>query len=212
MNFRKFFKQGVIRAFTMAEEVVLHKRDRARRKQLAVRDQERRDMAGRWFIPHEYTLVAALAALIVPSDETGPGAAEAGAVDTLDRMVATSPGRQMRYAQGLLGFDELAERKYGRPFAKLMQNQQVHLLGLLDRAYNERKTRGTSILDKVERKVRDLSYKWCGLGQAADLFPRLVNDVMEAFYTSRIAWNWLGYDGPPFPSGDFGPVGGPPPE
>lgn len=36
------------------------------------------------------------------------------------------------------------------------------------------------------------------------LFPILVKDVKQVFYTSQISWDWPGYDGPPMPNGYLG--------
>src|SRR5437868_6320795 len=69
-----------------------------------VRERMRRDRARpgrgrRWFTAEEAALVEALANLIVPSDETTPGAAEMdvlgrSAVETLDELVAGCVDRQ----------------------------------------------------------------------------------------------------------------------
>jgi hypothetical protein len=39
-----------------------------------------------------------------------------------------------------------------------------------------------------------------------DFFSGFVDDVFEAFYTSPVAWNLLGYDGPPMPLGYLDPT------
>ena len=58
-----------------------------------------------FFTPEESALVSALAALIVPSDATGPGAPEADVGHTLERWVASSRYRREFYSRRLLAFD-----------------------------------------------------------------------------------------------------------
>lgn len=199
-NLGQFLKGGVIRAVIAGGKLVFD--ERARADGLALRDRERPRDDGRWFTTGEYRLIGALATLILPSDETGPGASEAGVVDTLDHLVATSRSRQALYARGLYGFDELAQRKHGRGFAELTHAQQVNLLKMVDPAHYSGNARTTSVVE-VKRKLTVLYRHFIGpsLGEASVLFPVLVGDVLQAFYSSRVAWDWLGYDGPPGPRG-----------
>ena len=165
------------------------------------RNRERPNDGTHWLTPGEYLVASALAALIVPSDETGPGAQEARGADTLDRLVAGSHPRQLLYAYGLLAFDELAQHKHDRGFAELDQEKQMDLLTRVERVRAESATR--SSLEKITRRAAILCGRWGGLPAAVDLFPTLVEDVLQAFYTSRVAWEWLGYDGPPMPTGYY---------
>src|SRR5271169_1263238 len=66
----------------------------------------------RFFTQPEALIVAAIAARIFPSDDSGPGASEAGVVIYIDRQLAGPWGRdRYRYAQG--PFDENAAREFG---------------------------------------------------------------------------------------------------
>src|SRR5271154_1888727 len=66
----------------------------------------------RFFTEEEALIVAAAAARIFPSDDSGPGAKEAGAVSYIDRPLAGPYGRaRYRYTQG--PFDENAPREFG---------------------------------------------------------------------------------------------------
>ncbi len=108
----------------------------------------------------------------------------------------------------MYAFDEVAHRKYDYVFAKLTSEQQISILKSLDNATSLTKvTKGSnSLLDRVNRKAKKIYYKYKlnGFGETIDLFPVLVKDVMKCFYTSPVAWNWLGYDGPPMPNGYLG--------
>jgi gluconate 2-dehydrogenase gamma chain len=66
----------------------------------------------RFFTEEEALIVAAAAARIFPSDDSGPGAKEAGVVIYIDRQLAGPYGHdRYRYAQG--PFDENAAREFG---------------------------------------------------------------------------------------------------
>lgn len=152
------------------------------------------------FTPEDSALVSALASLIVPSDETGPGAREANVGHTLERLVATSQYRREFYPRGLLAFDMWAERAYKRPFKDLSHREQLSLLRQVDGVHRELSGE-LSLIGKIKRKLKVLSLEQKGLFPAVELFPDLVRDVLQAFYTSQVAWDWLGYDGPPMPRG-----------
>jgi gluconate 2-dehydrogenase gamma chain len=66
----------------------------------------------RFFTEDEALIVAAAASRIFPSDDSGPGAKEAGVVIYIDRQLAGPYGRdRFRYTQG--PFDENAPREFG---------------------------------------------------------------------------------------------------
>jgi len=174
-------------------------------EELARRDRERPREGPQWFTADESALVEVLAHLIVPSDEGSPGAEQMdvlgrSAVETLDRLVAASPRRQALYARGLLALDRLAKDEYKSTFVALSQENQVHLLQFVDRRHQEW-SKPISITAKLKTKIAILYHKWSGLFPATELFPTLVQDVLQAFYTNRVSWAWLDYDGPPMPEG-----------
>ncbi len=173
---------------------------------LTQRNRRRPTGSTQWLTQPEYVLLAALASILVPSDERGPGAPEAAVVDTIDRLIATSPARQAQYAPGLLAFDEIAQQTYGAIFVDLVRAQQEDLVEAVDAAAAARASAGT-VADRVVRKVTSTAQALQGVEAAVVLFPVLVNDVKQAFYTSEVAWQWLDYDGPPMPKGYAGVVG-----
>ncbi len=163
-----------------------------------------------WFSPREYVIAGALAALIIPSDETGPGALEANVVDSLDRLLAERKNRHTLYKEGLNAFDELARSKYSQEFIKLTQEQQLSLLELVSSTSEELVLTDFSLSNRINRKIKYYYYKYFshGFGATIDLFPKLVKDVKNAFYTSQVSWDLLGYDGPPQPWGYIGRLSG----
>jgi hypothetical protein len=168
--------------------------------ELIRRRRERNRGSNRWFLDDEMALVEVLSSLIIPSDGIGPGAHETGVAGRLDAMVAASPQRQSLYERGLLAFDVLAHRTYAASFGDVTRNQQVLLLNYVDQL--SLAVAGAGLLT---RRIRNtgLMLRAAANGSlpAARLFVKLVADVKEAFYTSRICWEWLGYDGPPMPQG-----------
>lgn len=190
----------------------------SRDETLAQRDRARPRNGTGWLIPAEQEVLGVLAALIVPSDETAAGAKESDVVQTIDSSLAKSPDHRRLYASGLLGFDELALVEYGGGFRDLSHPQQVRLLEVIDRTYQAATGGGPSVTERLRRKATRVYHRWPapgawdGFGAVLQLFPRLLTDVKEAFYTSTAAWDWLGYDGPPFPRGYFGRVNVCPPK
>src|SRR5437660_304984 len=76
----------------------------------------------------------AIVARLIPSDESGPGAAEARAAHYIDRAL-TGPLRASRtaYADGLAALDAYAQAKKGAPFAKLSASDQDAVLTDLEK-------------------------------------------------------------------------------
>jgi hypothetical protein len=170
-------------------------------RELRRRNRKRPRGTASWFSDEEAALVDVLASLIVPSDETSPGAREAEVVDTLDRMVVASPKRRELYWLGLYSFDEWARHQHGRSFLELPASVQLELLTEADQKQRKWGT-SASLSGRIARNlVTFLHLAWRGVLPAIRLFPMLVADVQQAFYTSSVGWVWLGYDGPPMPHG-----------
>jgi gluconate 2-dehydrogenase gamma chain len=77
----------------------------------------------------EADTLEAICARLIPSDENGPGAAEARAAHYIDRAL-TGPLRASRdaYAAGLAAIDVYAQSAKGAPFAKLAPRDQDAVL------------------------------------------------------------------------------------
>ena len=169
-------------------------------RELAERERQRRENRKQWLTVDEYRLVDVLASLIVPSDQEGPGAKEADAVGTIDRLLVGSQCRQEVYASGLLSLDEWARREHGRIFVQLTHEQKINLLKRIERSA-EGFSNSASLISKFKNRIIVLYNKWNGLFAAGEFMPTLVQDVKRAFYTNQVCWDWLDYDGPPMPHG-----------
>jgi len=82
----------------------------------------------------EADLLEAVVARLIPSDEHGPGAAEARAAHYIDRALA-GPLADLRqtYAAGLAAVDAYAQTAMGAPFARLSPGDQDVVLSDMER-------------------------------------------------------------------------------
>lgn len=82
----------------------------------------------------EADILEAIVARLIPTDENGPGAAEARAAYYIDRAL-TGPlrGSRATYADGLAALDVYAQASKGAPFAKLAAGDQDAVLSDLER-------------------------------------------------------------------------------
>ena len=77
--------------------------------------------------------LGAVCARIIPTDESGPGAAEARAAEYIDRALGgwLASSRE-DYTEGLRALDAAARSRSGRPFAESAPAEQDAILGALD--------------------------------------------------------------------------------
>ena len=86
------------------------------------------------FSPDQTKLIAALVDRLIPADELGPGAREAGVPVYFERSFAgpLSSGRNA-FAQGLADIDTAANARHHSPFAQLSATQQDEFLAAMER-------------------------------------------------------------------------------
>jgi hypothetical protein len=178
---------GLLRAMSWGSRLRARRQDRLRSRS-----------AGKWFTDEEHALVQALASVVVPSDPESPGAREAGVAAAIDALVASSPSRQDIYTRGLADFEAQAVRNRGRRFVDLTPEEQLAIFRSVDERMRSG-SGGRSVAGKVASRAATVYRTW--RHPAIELLPRLIDDVLTTFYTSRSAWTWLGYDGPPMPQG-----------
>jgi hypothetical protein len=174
-------------------------------KELGRRDAERGRGSLRWITPDEATVAEALANLIVPSDNDTPGIDEVcvlgpSTLESLDKLILNSPERQTLYSRGLLSFDALALRKRQCRFARMTSEDQTELLKASQRIHEQ----WTSPAPAARKAWRRFKIIVRGKGLpflAGQLYPQILSDCMQVFYTSRVSWIWLEYDGPPMDEG-----------
>ena len=82
----------------------------------------------------EAETLEAIAARLIPTDTTGPGATEAGAAHYIDRALGGAlAGLRDAYQAGLAGVDAYAQAAKGAPFARLPASDQDAVLSDLER-------------------------------------------------------------------------------
>ena len=81
----------------------------------------------------EASIIRAIAARIIPADDLGPSAADAGVTQFIDRALAGfNRDSQGDYRRGLLAVDKLAQSAFGERFAALRAEQQDELLRTME--------------------------------------------------------------------------------
>lgn len=152
--------------------------------------------------PHEYVTVAAIAALIVPTDHN-PGATEANVAGYIDRKVSRDAAERQRYANGVRWIDEASGKHFGRKqcFIDLSAEQRTEVLKATEATLDMRLRPVTSLWARAWRKVQKTYDDLFGLGAGAAFFRFVREDTLAGFYTNPISWNMLGYIGPPQPRG-----------
>jgi gluconate 2-dehydrogenase gamma chain len=82
----------------------------------------------------ESDILEAIVARLIPTDDNGPGAAEARAAHYIDRALAGSLSASCRaYAAGLAAVDAYAQSAKGAPFAKLVAQDQDAVLSDMEK-------------------------------------------------------------------------------
>jgi gluconate 2-dehydrogenase gamma chain len=77
----------------------------------------------------EADILEAIVTCLIPSDENGPGAAEARVSRYIERALATDyVGHRPAYASALAAVDDYARRTYERAFVRLSEEQRVSVL------------------------------------------------------------------------------------
>ena len=125
------------------------------------------------FTASEYRTLQRLAELIVPADEKSKGALEAGAPEFIDFLSSQSKELAEIYTGGLAWLDHEMTRRYAVSFVSATSEQQTAMLDLI--AYRKN--------DSPE------------LGPGIRFFTWVRNMTVDAFYTSKIGMDDLGFMG-----------------
>ncbi|MBZ5644162.1 MAG: gluconate 2-dehydrogenase subunit 3 family protein [Acidobacteriia bacterium] len=142
----------------------------------------------RFFTKDEAMIVAAAAARIFPSDDSGPGAKEAGVVIFIDRQLAGPWGRdRYRYAEG--PFDENGAREFGyQGKATPRETYREGLKGLKD-------------FDSLTSEQQDKKLQQI---ENTHLFALLRQNTIEGMFSDpvhggnadMVGWQLVGFPGP----------------
>jgi gluconate 2-dehydrogenase gamma chain len=142
----------------------------------------------RFFTEEEALIVAAAAARIFPSDDSGPGAQESGVVIYIDRQLAGPYGRdRYRYTQG--PFDENAAREFG--YQGKATPSETYRQGL----------KGLKGFDRLSPEEQDKKLQQI---ENTHLFAMLRQNTMEGIFSDpvhggnidMVGWQLVGFPGP----------------
>lgn len=142
----------------------------------------------RFFTESEALIVAAAVSRIFPSDESGPGAQEAGVVVFIDRQLAGPWGRD-RHRYTHPPFDETAAAEFG--YQGALNPQQIYREGLKQLAG----------FDKLDPAAQDAKLKEIENGV---FFNQLRANTIEGMFcdpqhggnVDMVGWQLIGFPGP----------------
>ncbi len=200
-----YLRTAGIKWFKLCRNVCLEALSRNINNEVARRDRERGRNNSRWFTSEEAVVAEALANIIIPSDEAAPGLDDVcvlgpPAIVALDGLVAASSYKRELYSRGLLSFDIWAGVERGCNFVEMRKEDQIMLLTAAQAIYGGW-TQSASLRTKIWRKFQAINQARNGSFFAASLYPVIRADCLQVFYTSRVSWVWLDYDGPPMDEG-----------
>ncbi len=142
----------------------------------------------RFFTPHEARTVEAVMGRIMPDDELGPGAVEAGTVSYADHTLAgVEQGNQTRYRAGVKLLDAACRARFGHAFADCGHVEQDAMVSDM----------AAGSVPPVTGAAEDLDW-------AVAFFELLREHTLEGMFSDPVhggnrdlaGWKLLGYLGP----------------
>jgi len=142
----------------------------------------------RFFSREEALIVAAVASRIFPSDETGPGAPEAGVAVYIDRQLAGPWGRD-RYRYTQEPFEENAPAEFG--YQGKATPRQIYRQGLKD-------LKGFDRLGPTEQdeKLKQIETTLFFSLQRRNTIEGMFCDPMHGGNVDMVGWQLIGFPGP----------------
>jgi hypothetical protein len=126
----------------------------------------------RGLTPDQQALVEAIVARLIPSDENGPGAAEAKVGRYIARALATEYAADYGdYARGLADVDRRAATAYAAGFLELAPDQQDAVLAQVE---------SSAFFELIRRHALE----------------GMFGDPVHGGNADRVGWMLLGYEGP----------------
>lgn len=127
----------------------------------------------RSFTEHEFRTLQTLSNWILPPDERSKGGIEAGTAEFIDAMADSDQKLQAAFTGGLAWLDHQMRARYGKTFREASQAEQKEMLDRI--AYRDRAP--------------------ADLGPGVEFFALLRAWTVDAFYSSRVGIEDLGYRG-----------------
>ena len=145
---------------------------------------------------HEFNTVKRLAELIVPADEKGPSAADAGAAEFIDLLCSQNDELALIYTGGLGWMDARMRLDHGTPFLEASEFRQTALLDRLVEAERARREQ-----DHDWRESEYAEFRGYGVEKQSPWAPGLTffdwmrKMSIDAYYTSEAGVRDIGYVG-----------------
>ena len=168
--------------------------------------QPARDYQPSWFTAEEFAFIKAAVARLIPNDERGPGALEAGVPEFIDRQMNTPYATGANwYMQGPFNPDLPKELGYQLPLVP----QQIYRLGLADADDYSKRQHG-KIFAELSAEQQDTLLQAMESGQAdfrqlpsKTFFAFLIQNTREGFFSdpihggnqNRVGWTLIGFPG-----------------
>ncbi|WP_312141831.1 gluconate 2-dehydrogenase subunit 3 family protein [Pantoea septica] len=168
--------------------------------------QPARDYQPSWFTAEEFAFIKAAVALLIPNDERGPGALEAGVPEFIDRQMNTPYATGANwYMQGPFNPDLPKELGYQLPLVP----QQIYRLGLADADDYSKRQHGKVFAD-LSGEQQDALLQAMESGQAdfrqlpaKTFFAFLIQNTREGFFSdpihggnqNMVGWKLIGFPG-----------------
>ncbi len=132
----------------------------------------------KFFPAQQYKTLQTLCETIFPADADSGGAIEAGAPEFIDLLTSENPDYQMKLGGGIMWLDSTCIDRYGKAYLDCSAQQQKEILDLI--AYRKNIAQDAS------------------LSQGVAFFFLLRSFTSDAFFTSAIGIQYLGYVGNTF--------------
>jgi len=142
----------------------------------------------RFLRPHEYRTVGRLAELIVPADERGGSALDAGAPQFIDVLCSENEQLGRIYTGGLAWLDAWMRHRYDTIFVDATEQQQTALLDAIVAAEREIEQASENDFDEYFEVDSEL-------GPGVRFFDWVRKMSVDAYYSSEIGIKDMGYKG-----------------
>ena len=154
---------------------LLSAQDAAHVHQMAAGDRARGDYKPKCFNAHQYATLRRLAELIVPPEEHSKGALEAGAPEFIDLLASSNAELAAIYTGGMAWLDDQMKHRYQAVFTAAKPAEQ------------------TAMLDLIAYRKNEAAHP--ELGPGIRFFNWVRNMVVDAYYTSKVGMDDLGFQG-----------------
>jgi gluconate 2-dehydrogenase gamma chain len=128
-----------------------------------------------FFPEHQYETLRTLCEAIIPPDQEGGGAVEAGAPEFLDLLSSENKDLQLQLGGGIMWLDATCMERYGQTYLQCAPGQRTEMLDLI------------AFRKNADRDPR--------LSPGIEFFSTLRKYTADGFFTSEIGIKYLGYIG-----------------